>query len=212
MPVRFWLRAQNNPISRDFLRKRNMKKNNLVNFLFEAAALKRLQRTGWQILGGGNKESIAEHSFMVAMIGYMLATELKADIQKVLTMGLLHDFSETRTGDVYKLADLYLSVDEKRANNDSFSYDLKLNKIIDEYNEKKSIESQIIHDADNLALILELKQLMENGNDNAKEWFDANKDRLKLKESKALFEEIKSSNSQDWWKKERIIIHKSYKK
>lgn len=189
-----------------------MKKNKLSNFLFEAAALKRLQRTGWQILGGGNKESIAEHSYMVVVIGYMLATELKADIQKVLTMGLFHDFSEGRTGDVYKLADLYVTVDEKKANKDTYSMYPTLGKIIEEYGEKKTIESQIVHDADNIALIIELKQLIENGNLNAKEWLDANKDRLILKESKVLYEEIKSSNSQDWWMKEREKIHKSYKK
>ena len=189
-----------------------MKKNNLANFLFEAATLRRLKRTGWQILGSENQESVAEHSYMVAVISFVLAKQLSANLEKTLTMALFHDFSEGRTGDVYKLADLYVTVDEKKANNDAFSHDSKLNEIICEYGEKKSIESQIVHDADNLALILELKQLMENGNLNAKEWFEANKERLKLKESKAIFEEIKSSNTQDWWTKERQKIHKSYKK
>jgi putative hydrolase of HD superfamily len=183
-----------------------------TNFLFEACALKRLKRTGWQILGGGNQESIAEHSYIVAVISFVLVKELNANLEKALVMALFHDFSEGRTGDVYKLADLYITVDEKKADNDAFSHDIRLNNIINEYKEKKSIESQIVHDADNLALILELKALMENGNCNAKEWFEANKDRLELKESKQLFEEIRNSDTQNWWKKEREKIHKAYKK
>lgn len=191
-----------------------MKKNNLANFLFEAATLKRLQRTGWQILGGGNKESIAEHSFMVAVIGYILATELKADIQKVLTMGLFHDFSEARTGDVYKLADLYVQVETMEAVKNVFS-DLsnsgKMISLIQEYEEEKTIEAKIVHDADTLALCIELKQLIECGNLHAREWFEANLDALRLDESKDLLNQIKNTDSQDWWKKEREKIHKSYK-
>lgn len=189
-----------------------MKVQSLTNFLFEACALKRLQRTGWQILGAGNKESIAEHSFMVAVIGYVLARELKADTMKVLMMGLFHDFSETRTGDVYKLADLYVAVDDAKARRDSFSSDKSLTLLFEEYEKKSSLESKIVHDADNLVLLLELKQLIESGNTNAGEWFEANKDRLRLKESKEVFEEIKKTNSQDWWKKEREVIHRGYRK
>jgi putative hydrolase of HD superfamily len=192
-----------------------MKNKNLADFLFEATTLKRLQRTGWQILGGGNKESVADHSYMVAVISLILAEELKAKKEKVLEMALFHDFSETRTGDVYKLADLYVKTDEIKAAKDSFSNlpsSSKIVGLIKEYDEGKTLEARIVHDADNLALILELKHLMENGNTNAGEWFEANKDRLKLKESKELFEEIKKSNSQNWWKKERQIIHKRYKK
>lgn len=191
-----------------------MKMHKLVNFLFESATLKRLKRTGWQILGG-NEESIAEHSYMVSVISYMLAVKLKADVKKALVMALFHDFTESRTGDVYKLADLYVKVDDKKAIDDAFTKDSTTKEIHDlsvEYEKKTSLESQIVHDADNLALILELKHMMENGNTNAKEWFEANVDRLRLKESKALAKEIKLSNSQDWWKKERQVIHKSYKK
>ncbi len=192
-----------------------MKKNNFANFLFEAATLKRLQRTGWQILGGWNRESIAEHSFMVAVIGFVLAQELKANVGKVLMMSLFHDFAEARTGDIYKLADLYVQADEKKAINDAFWGLPDGNKLADitrEYEKEKTLEAKIVHDADTLALMLELKQLMENGNINAKEWFEGNFDALRLNESKKLAQQLKSTNSQDWWKKERADLHRLMKK
>jgi len=186
----------------------------LINFLFEAATLKRLQRTGWQILGSG-QESVAEHSYMVAVISFILANQLKIDIKKVLIIALFHDIAETRIGDIYKLADFYVEADERKAIQDIFLHlpnGRELIKIAQEYREEKTLESKIVHDADTLALCIELKQLIEKGNIHAKEWFEANVERLKLPLAKKLGEEIRKSNSQDWWKKERQIIHKEYKK
>ncbi len=189
-------------------------KKNLTNFLFEAATLKRLQRTGWQILGE-NKESIAEHSYMVSVISYVLVREVNGNVEKALLMSLFHDFAETRTGDVYKLADLYVEVDAMKASKDAFSNltdSGNLIRLFEEYEDEKTLESKIVHDADTLSLIIELKQMMERGNGNAKEWLDANLERLKLDQSKKLGKMIKSGNSQDWWKKERNKLHKGYKK
>lgn len=189
-----------------------MKNQNLVNFLFEAATLKRLQRDGWQILGE-NEESVAEHSFMVSMISYILARQLDVKIEKVLLMALFHDFSETRTGDVYKLADLYVRVNEDKALEDAFAglpNRDELIKIAKEYEERKTLEAKIVHDADTLALCLELKQLLEKGNLHAKEWFAGNKKRLHLDISQQLAREIEETDSQDWWRKEREKIHRKF--
>ena len=191
-----------------------MKLSPLIDFLFEAAALKRLKRTGWQILGD-NQESIAEHTFMVCVISFVLAVKLKADFEKVLIIALFHDFEEARTGDVYKLADLYTQVDKKKAITDAFSklpQSAKITKLLEEYEKQKTLEAKIVKDADILALCLELKQLIEKGNQNAQEWFTANLEALKLNESKKIGQEIKEGNSQNWWQKERKILHKLLKK
>lgn len=191
-----------------------MKKNNIVNFLFEAATLKRLQRTGWQILGE-NQESIAEHSFMVCVISYILAGKLKANSGKVVKMALFHDFSETRVGDIYKLADLYVKADVIKAAQDSFSnmgVNNELLSLFKEYEEEKTLEAKIVHDADTLSLCLELKLLIEHGNLHAKEWLAANVKALHLAEAKSLVLEIKNTDSQGWWKMERAKIHKSFRK
>lgn len=189
-----------------------MKNISMINFLFEAVTLKRLQRTGWQILGG-NEESVAEHSYMVTVISFLLADQMGADVKKTLIMALFHDLTEARIGDVHKLADLYVKTDERRAEKDAFSSVGKIGKelmdICGEYRGKKTIESKIVHDADVLALCIELKSLFERGDHHAKEWFDANGKRLVLKESNNILQELKEADSQDWWKKERNKLHKS---
>jgi putative hydrolases of HD superfamily len=51
----------------------------LTKFLYEMGLLKRHKRTGWWIAGIDNPESIAEHSFRTAIIGYLLAVMEGAD-------------------------------------------------------------------------------------------------------------------------------------
>ncbi|HLD41707.1 hypothetical protein A2960_05025 [Candidatus Gottesmanbacteria bacterium RIFCSPLOWO2_01_FULL_39_12b] len=185
----------------------------LTNFLFEASALKRLKRTGWQILGD-NDESIAEHSYMVGVISYIIGKQKNADIEKVLLMALFHDFTESRIGDIYKLADFYVKADVLKAARDAYEGlpdGDGLVKITREYEDEDTLEAKIVHDADTLALCIELKQLIEKGNTNAKEWFEANLDALVLAESKSLGKELAKTNSQDWWKKERKEIHQRFK-
>jgi len=71
----------------------------IAEFLFEIGMLKRSPRTGYQFLGTGG-ESVADHSFRTAVIGYVLASmEPDADRSKVILMCLFHDFPEARTGD-----------------------------------------------------------------------------------------------------------------
>ena len=186
-------------------------KSSIIDFLFEASALKRLKRTGWQILGGGNRESIAEHSYMVAVISYVLSVHSQLNLEKILLMSLFHDFEETRTGDVYKLADLYTRTDKGKAIQDAFSIlpqSAKITGLLEEYNQGKSLEAKLVKDADTLALCLELTISIENGNQNAEEWLKANLESLKTEAARELGKALVKSNSQNWWRKQRKILHK----
>jgi putative hydrolase of HD superfamily len=87
----------------------------MINFLFEVGMLKKTPRTGYQFLGSG-QESVAEHSFRTAVIGYMLSLqEPSADSLKTTLMCLFHDIHEARTGDQNYVNKKYVHVDEDRA-------------------------------------------------------------------------------------------------
>jgi hypothetical protein len=84
----------------------------IVEFLFEVGMLKKTPRTGYQFLGSGG-ESVADHSFRTAVIGYALASqEPDADRNKVVLMCLFHDFPEARTGDHNYVNKKYVKTDE----------------------------------------------------------------------------------------------------
>lgn len=171
----------------------------LVNIVFEAAVVKRLHRTGWQILGG-HEEGVGEHSFMTAVISYFLAKKKQANIATVLTMAIFHDFHEARTGEVDKLAKFYITRHEDRANTDIFSgIDADLLATLETYEEKKSIESRIVYESNIIAFLVELKLLTERGHTHTQEWFDGNAKRLRMPESIDLAEQIRTTDSQAWW-------------
>lgn len=189
-----------------------MRRKSPVHLIYEAMVVKRTERTGWQIMGE-NRETVGQHIFMTSVISYFLARETGADIQKVLIMSLFHDFHESRTGDLDKIATFYVKRDTKRANTDIFSgLDDELADLLNEYEEKKSKEAQVVYEANILALLVELKVLLERGNNHAGEWFKSNKKRLRLPQSIQLAKELESTDSQNWWVSIRNTLHGNFAK
>jgi putative hydrolase of HD superfamily len=143
------------------------KMKSLANFFFEVGMLKRTPRSGFQFLGSG-AESVAEHSYRAALLGFTLARlDDQADVGRVLQLCLFHDIPEARTGD--------------------------LNYV------NKSREAQLAHDADQLEMILALKEYKDLGNRYADEWYPFSVRRLKTDTAKRLAESIWSTDSSRWW-------------
>jgi putative hydrolase of HD superfamily len=90
----------------------------LAPFLFEAAMLKHIHRTGYAFLGSG-KESVAAHVYGMSVIAIVLASMCSdVDMERMLLMCLVHDLPEARTGDANAVHKLYIKRDEDRAMED----------------------------------------------------------------------------------------------
>ncbi|MDQ2922490.1 MAG: HD domain-containing protein, partial [Acidobacteriota bacterium] len=96
--------------------------------LIELQRLKRLDRTGWTLRGLPNgTESVAAHSFGVCVTAMMLADRIKkggvdVDVERVLKMALLHDWAESRVGDMPRTARIYFGAEaRKRAETEAFA-------------------------------------------------------------------------------------------
>jgi len=72
----------------------------LKEFMDYAGRLKRIRRTGWVIRGIPNAETVAEHSYRAALLGYVLAKERGLNAEKIMGMLLLHDLAESIIGDI----------------------------------------------------------------------------------------------------------------
>ncbi len=174
----------------------------IVNLLFEAGMLKRTPRTGLQFLGTGS-ESVAEHAFRVTFIGYVLA-RMKKDVDeaKLIKMCLLHDLHEARTGDLNYMNKKYVKVDEKKAIKDltkALPFGDDISNSVEEFNSGKSKEALLANDADQLDLILMLKENKDLGNKYADEWISFALKRLKTETAKELAEKILDTDSTHWW-------------
>lgn len=175
---------------------------NLANFLFEVGMLKRTPRTGFQFLGSG-AESVAEHSFRTAVIGYTLASlDGEADVGRVLKLCLFHDIPEARIGDLNYVNKKYVRADEERAVADlaaTLPFGEDYREALGEFAVGESREALIAHDADQLEMILALKEYKDLGNRYADEWYPFALRRLKTDKARALAETIWNTDSSRWW-------------
>ncbi|MGA2418092.1 MAG: HD domain-containing protein [Candidatus Staskawiczbacteria bacterium] len=71
----------------------------LVNFFHQAGKLKDMPRRGWVINDIKNPESIAEHIFRASLMGWILGSKKKLNIERILKMALIHDLCEIYAGD-----------------------------------------------------------------------------------------------------------------
>jgi len=178
----------------------------IADFLFEVGMLCKTPRSGYQFLGSG-RESVAEHVLRTVFIGYTLCKlNQSLDELRVLKMCILHDLPEARTGDMNYVNKKYVEVDEAKAVRELteglfFGEDIR--QAIEEFNAKETMESQIAHDADQIALILQLKEYGDLGNKYSEEWIKYALQRLSTEEGKKLTARIIQTDSSHWWFKEK---------
>ncbi len=174
----------------------------IANLFFEVRILKDTIRSGYAFLGSG-KESIAEHSFMTAFICFAMArTEPDINAEKLVSMALVHDIAEARTGDFNYVEKQYSKIDEDRAISDllkhiSFGNDIK--NLIDEFNSGKTKEAKLVNDADQLSFILELKKLSDTGSKGPEKWLPVILKRLKTQTGKLMAQSIMETDWDEWW-------------
>ena len=174
----------------------------LVEFLFEVGMLKRTPRSGWQFLGSGS-ESVAEHVFRVAVIAFVLARlEDGVDADHVMRLALMHDLPEARTGDLNYVNQKYVTADEERAAADmsaGLPFADELRELLAEYRAETTPESIIAHDADQLEMLLELKDRIDKGVSGASDWTPFVLRRLRTDSARTLARRILDSDSASWW-------------
>jgi putative hydrolase of HD superfamily len=73
--------------------------------------------------------------------------------------------------------------------------------IITEYNAGQTLESQLAHDADQLALIIDLKSLKDVGHQTPQTWLPHVRKRLKTPLGQQLADALLNEDWDGWWRK-----------
>ena len=176
----------------------------IAAFMIEACFLKHIQRSGYAFLGAG-RESVAEHVYCATFIAFIMSMlEPKADGQRLVSMCLVHDFPETRIGDLNYVQKKYTRADEKQALDDSLEdipFAFKFKSLMEEYNAGETLESHLAHDADQLSLIVDLKSLNDVGFKPPSTWLPHVQQRLKTDIGRKMAQAVLACQKDDWWLK-----------
>jgi len=145
--------------------------------LIELQRLKRLDRTGWILRGLANgTESVAAHSFGVAVTAMLLADDLsesgiEINLEKLLRIALLHDWAESRVGDMPRTATNYFGAEVRRQAEAAAFKDMVSSlkssgnylKLYDDYEHRGSLEAKLVKAADIIDLLIQVLALERAG-------------------------------------------------
>lgn len=181
-----------------------------LDFLFEAGYLKRLRRSGWLLAGLHDGESVAEHVFRTAVIGFVLASLEGANPHKVACLCLFHDIQEARVSDLNPLTKKYFDQDraEGMARTElcqalSTRLSHGLSSLFADYSERDTKEAVIARDADLLECILQAYEYKEAGFPGADDFISGEsrlQDQLKSASAIKLAQLAENRSSVEWWK------------
>ncbi|HZE87827.1 MAG TPA: HD domain-containing protein [Methylomirabilota bacterium] len=183
-------------------RKQNLKRD--LEFLYEIGSLRFIDRTWKQFLP--NRQNLTEHHFRVVWIALILARmEKVANTDKILKMALLHDVSESRTGDVNYLQRQYVLRDEEKGIKDILANTVLADELFtlwQEYEKRESIEAKIVKDADNLDVDFEVQEAKAEGNTVIKDWEKirqvVGEEKLYTKSAKKMWKALQTASPHDW--------------
>lgn len=182
-----------------------------ARYLFEVGMLNRTPRSGFQFLGSG-EQSVAEHTNRMLHIAIILTqmSEERVDELHLLRLVLFHDLPEARTGDLnyvnrrYLHEDLDVLLEEgARVWHDGEA----IAACVREFEAGETREARIAKDADQLELLLMLKEQKDLGNSHTEDWIGAAVQRLKTDAGKKLAAEILETRWDEWWYSDKNDRH-----
>ena len=183
----------------------------IVHLLYEVGTLRRIPRMHRQVLlSDDTTDTIAPHSFRVALISFFLAQAEGVDYFKAVMMALVHDLAEARSNDHNWVHKKYVTVHEDEISNDQLGSlpNPILMTLLGEYKERKSRESILVKDADLLDQLLLLREYELTGNKEATTWLygkrvsgrKAQLEKLTTDTAKRFGERMYEISPSEWWR------------
>jgi putative hydrolases of HD superfamily len=186
--------------------------NEAAKYLYEVGYLKHLKRAGWSMIGIPSPESVAEHSFRTAILGYILASLEGADPAKTASICLFHDTAETRIGDLHRVAKRYINVEEgeqtalaEQVQRLSSEMGATIVSMIEEYEGRETLEGRVAHDADSLECLIQAREYLSQGHAAADDWVTGCYASLKTESAKRLADACMQVEPREWWEGLKII-------
>ncbi len=175
----------------------------LLDIILRANELKAVPRMGWRVRGVRDGESVAEHSYAVALIVTLLGPRLSTpvDVNRAIRIALVHDLPEHMLGDIHAPASHMLGEEAKEAAElrilvDLFGDDDSAEEAVAlwrEFAERSSIEGRFVRAIDKLEMFTQAYLYEQEGNRMLADFWDwpHNVRDFEFPEVRELYEELK---------------------
>ena len=172
----------------------------ILDFFKTAINLKKINRQGWiDKLSIPNPESVADHSYSMAIMGMIISDLENYNSEKIIKMILLHDLAESKIGD-YTPGQIDLEK-KNEIENTAFlkiledlpnSLKSQYQNIWKEYRENISPESKMVHQIDKLEMVLQAKTYQDEGHskEQLESFYESAKKEIVNPKLKELFRNI----------------------
>lgn len=166
----------------------------MLTLVDRANDLKQLPRMGWLLSGVDPAESVAEHSYGVALWTLLLAESINADwqleglteaidVERALRLALLHDLAESFLTDLPKRSAELLGADIKHAAEsqamDELMRDLPWGhehlQLWQEYDAAATPVARLVKDADKLEMVHQAWRYQQRGHANLDEFWEGHR-------------------------------------
>jgi putative hydrolases of HD superfamily len=177
----------------------------VADYLHEMGHLKHVRRAGWLFAGVHDPETVAEHSFRVAIAGIALATLEGADPARTAALCILHDSPESRIGDIEAVGRAYLVTPSPEAVNTHQTAAMPdaladvFRELIHAYEAEDTIEARLAHDADKIETLLQAREYQAEGQHDTIEWQESSVAALRTNAAKELAAAIVTTTPRSWW-------------
>jgi 5'-deoxynucleotidase YfbR-like HD superfamily hydrolase len=175
----------------------------ILNFLLEAFKLKDVERTGWVEAKIKNPESVADHSWGVALLALILSKRVKLNLEKCLKMALIHDINEIYTKDIALQPEDRGTIKEKKKKKiernamkkvlsflpNSIKRDWE--RVWNELEARKTREAKVVRNLDKLDMAIQALIYKKRTKKDLSLWIKDANNLIKLPEIRKIFEVVK---------------------
>jgi putative hydrolase of HD superfamily len=179
-----------------------------LELMYELGSLRLIDRT-WRQLHVPAAANTTEHCFRVIWLALMLAKQVDETVNEelLLKMALVHDVTETRTGDVNWVSRQYNDRKEEQAIHDTLAGTslTEYEELRASYEQRDTIEAKLVKDADTLDFDLEIMEQAAQVRDSLEGNRRSNVRSHMYTEAAQKFQDaIYGSNPHDWYTQSQV--------
>mmetsp|Transcript_68625 Transcript_68625/g.149977 ORF Transcript_68625/g.149977 Transcript_68625/m.149977 type:complete len:206 (+) Transcript_68625:78-695(+) len=175
----------------------------VLDFMAVVGRLKKVKRTGWVRSGVAGAESVSDHMYRMAMMGFAMGSSEGVDGGKCIKMALVHDLAESIVGDLVVDGDKKDNITredklklERKAIDDitaglGGSAGEEIKTLWEEFEAGESVEARHLKDLDRFEMVLQANEYEEDQNMELPSFFKTTEGKFATPLFKALDAEVR---------------------